>query len=209
MTSRLRTNLAILGQRAAASPKSEPMAPPPPSTRRDTTLDELIDTLPDGAVSAFTKSIQPILVNGCAAAACHGVSSKSDWRLLRIDTRQAASRYATLRNLEATLKLIDGEQPERSPLLTVPKAPHATAKEAVFNTRNLAQVEQLEAWVNRVSGRPSGQARIDKAGSTAPPDGGKTSVESPPADPFNPDEFNNSPASRRVTSGGSSKTSPN
>lgn len=215
-TLRLRGGLEILRQRRAAI-AANPPAPAPPTTRRDDALDRLVEMLPEGAVGTFTKSIQPLLVNGCAAAACHGPASTAEYRLVRIDTRQAASRYATLRNLDATLKLIDRQQSERSPLLTVPRAPHATAKSAVFTPRNAAQYDQLAAWVMRVAGdsgeppaalskatapskastaagRPQAaprQRRDTKPKSTAAAQEPKRSDQPPAVDPFDPSGFNN------------------
>jgi hypothetical protein len=198
-TIRLRGALDILRQRRAAAAASRP-APGPPATRRDDALDRLVESLPDGVVGTFTKSIQPLLVNGCAATACHGPSSTADYRLVRIDPRQAASRYATLRNLEATLKLINREASQASPLLTVPRAPHATAKSAIYGSRNAAQYDQLEAWVKRVAGdsnepdsKTASRTRKDAKSKSAV---ATTDANRPPAsvapavDPFDPSAFN-------------------
>jgi hypothetical protein len=205
-TIRLRGAVEILRQRRTAI-AANPPASNPPATRRDDALDRLVETLPEGAVGTFTKSIQPLLVNGCAAAACHGQASTAAYRLVRIDTRQAASRYATLRNLDATLKLIDREQPDRSPLLTAPRAPHATARTAIFGARNAAQYDQLAAWVKHVAGdkgaptdarsntssRPkaSTAAGRPKAESPAAPREQKSFDQPPAVDPFDPAGFNN------------------
>jgi hypothetical protein len=195
-STRLRGNLEILRQRQRST-LPETANHTPRLERPDSSLDQLVQSLPEGSVGTFTKTIQPILVNGCAAAACHGVASKSDWRLLRINTRQAASRNSTLRNLESTLKLIDREKPDQSPLLTVPRAPHANAKDAIFNARNAAQFEQLTAWVNHIAGEPPNRLAAPKRpnAATAPASTQPNSKtpQAAPTDPFDPAAFNNSP----------------
>jgi len=142
--------------KAAMEPKrphSAPSARPGKSSPSSEDLDRLIRGMPPGTVEKFTQTIQPLLANNCTAAACHGPTSKSDFRLSRIPIDRPASRRLTQRNLHATLKWIDSENPIASRLIVAPAGPHGTAKTAVFTDRQIVQYKHLVDWVRLVAGR--------------------------------------------------------
>ncbi len=114
---------------------------------------DILDKLPSDAVETFATSIQPMLINQCAAGGCHGLGSKSKFTLTRFNPRKTSSRAYTRRNLEAVLAQIDRGTPSASSLLTTPREPHGGAKLPVFHGRNLVQYEQLLRWVGRVTGQ--------------------------------------------------------
>ena len=130
-------------------------------------LDQLIHTLPVGTVETFTGSIQPLLLNHCSVANCHGVSSTNKLRLLRWPSGRPASRRLTQRNLHTVLTLVDRERPAESPLISTPIKPHGPLDKPVFTNHQLAKFKQLVAWVHEVSKSPA----------PAPPD---TVSEPPP-----------------------------
>ncbi|MFN0054702.1 MAG: hypothetical protein ACKV0T_21225 [Planctomycetales bacterium] len=100
----------------------------------------------------FTRKIQPILVNNCAAAGCHGANSESDFRLQRVLPGSLTSRVATERNLASVLQQIDPKTPRKSPLLTTPTGNHGRHGKAPFSgPRGADQLADLKAWVQRVA----------------------------------------------------------
>ncbi|HWC89866.1 MAG TPA: hypothetical protein VG433_09430, partial [Pirellulales bacterium] len=105
-----------LEQRAATTPKNSPPSDAP--SIQD--LDRTIGALPPGAVETFTTAVQPVLMNHCSTAGCHGPHSGGSLELLRITAGHTPSRRATQRNLYAVLQLVDRDQPGESPLLVVP-----------------------------------------------------------------------------------------
>ncbi len=121
---------------------------PGPSTYE---LDLMVRGMPPGTVETFVQTIQPLLVNRCGAAACHGQTSPSRFRLLRTPPEGLPSRRVTQRNLYAVLQWIDRAHPEQSPLVTVPLRPHGTARAPVFADHQLTQYRQLVAWCYRVA----------------------------------------------------------
>jgi len=127
-------------------------------------LDRLMRGLPRGTAETFANTIQPLLLNTCTAAGCHGPQSETDLRLLRFPLGKVASRRLTQRNLHAVLAMIDRNDPPASRLLTAPIAPHGTAKAAIFTNREVAQYKHLVDWVQRVaSNTPSAQpATVDR-----------------------------------------------
>ena len=44
-------------------------------------IDRRVRTLPTGTIETFTRSIQPMLLNYCATAGCHGASGTSSYAL--------------------------------------------------------------------------------------------------------------------------------
>jgi hypothetical protein len=101
----------------------------------------------------------------------------------------------THRNLAATLKTIDRRQPANSPLIQVPRKPHANAGRAIFGNRPLdvRQYRQLVDWVMQVGEEPDDTPSA-MAGHGKHPTGERTrrpaGAQQPADDPFDPDRFN-------------------
>lgn len=113
--------------------------------------------VPKAVVDAFAASVQPILQNHCSAAACHGPTTTSSFRLVRHPYGRPIAR-TTHENLRAVLELVDREHPSQSPLLMTPIKPHGRMREAVFKPRDTARYRQLVAWVQQVAGGSTGLA---------------------------------------------------
>jgi hypothetical protein len=138
-----------LEQPAEAPTKTAPASDAP--SIRD--LERTADALPPGCVEAFTTSIQPMLMNHCSTAGCHGSQSETPLQLMRVSAGRAPSRRATQRNLYSVLSLVDRERPGESPLLTIPTHPHGSVKSPIFSSRETNQYRQLVAWAYQVAGQ--------------------------------------------------------
>jgi hypothetical protein len=160
-------------------------------------IERVLETTPAEAVEEYTNSVQMLLLNRCGTSACHGNQAISQFHLMRPLKDRILPRRLTQRNLYATLQAIDFEQPDHSPLLTVPRAPHGGQKD-LFQGRQEAQWVQLRDWV-RLAAKTGDPAR--PATAEAPNDDIHRSVftptpaadppEPPPArDPFDPEVFN-------------------
>jgi hypothetical protein len=114
-------------------------------------LERLVRGLPPGSVETFTNSIQPLLVNHCSTAGCHGPQSENTWQLLRAPLGKSATRRVTQRNIASALDLVDRESPAASPLLTVPLRQHGTTRGPIFSSREIAQYKLLVDWVHEVA----------------------------------------------------------
>lgn len=113
-------------------------------------LDRMVRGMPPQTVEAFVQAIQPMLINHCGLAACHGQGAQTRFRLLRPPIGTQPTRRLTQRNLYATLEWIDREDPGNSPLLSMPAHPHGTARAPVFGSPQMAQYRQLLDWCYRV-----------------------------------------------------------
>lgn len=139
--------------KVAASP------PPPvdPNVRRAPVgptpqeLDRMVRGMPPKTVEMFSQAIQPMLVNNCSAAACHGHSVPNGFRLFRTSPDSPPSRLVTQRNLHAVLEWLDHDNPEVSPLLRYATQAHGTARVAIFTDRQMLQFRQLRDWCCRVA----------------------------------------------------------
>jgi hypothetical protein len=133
--------------------RTEPLHDPPKAeTSRDNSLsneelDRMIRGLPHKAIENFTQSVQPLLMNNCTTAGCHGPQSTSGLRLQRIPLDLPAGRRLTQRNIYAVLQYVDRENPLASRILTAPAGPHGTAKTAVFTEHQAMQYKRLVDWV--------------------------------------------------------------
>jgi hypothetical protein len=100
----------------------------------------------------FARRIQPVLVNNCTAAGCHGRDSQTGFRLSKVTPGKDASRHAAERNLAEILEQIDVKKPGSSPLLTVPRGNHGRRGREIFaGPRGEEQLAELARWVTAVA----------------------------------------------------------
>ena len=171
----------------------------------------------------FTERVQPILMNKCGNASCHGPAAENEFRLTRVRLTGGAHRVHSERNLAVTLRYVDQQSPDRSPLLVVPQGNHGRAGRTIFNGPFAHdQLQTLREWVRGVvaaqaaSAPPSrhpttaggnGLSIVPQPGNTDPyaipagvPSESRTSppASAPapvePADAFDPEAFNRAAA---------------
>ncbi|MCA9055069.1 MAG: hypothetical protein KDA75_14610 [Planctomycetaceae bacterium] len=99
-------------------------------------------------VAEFTRQIQPLLLNCCGNAACHGGQSPGDFQL-RPTAR--LNRLETDANLSDVLKWIDASNPEASALLTVPRQTDEFHVQAFRGPKSEEQFARLVDWVRLVA----------------------------------------------------------
>jgi hypothetical protein len=98
----------------------------------------------------FTRHVQPILMNKCSNAGCHGTRTVSSFQLT--PSHRGTSVSIAERNLAAVMKQIDLSRPSSSPLLTTLQGNHANSTMPIFRGRSGAvQMKTLRDWVGAVS----------------------------------------------------------
>lgn len=97
----------------------------------------------------FIARIQPMLMNGCGNADCHGRSSEREFRLMNVRSGHPAFARYTQLNYEMISRLINAKTPDQSPLLTAPRdTAHANLPNAPFRgSEGDRQFQVLAAWV--------------------------------------------------------------
>ncbi len=111
-TTRRRGWLAAgLATLAAASGGAVEILPPPPA--RPLAIPEPTASsanLPPDVVADFTRRVQPLVLNRCAAGACHGGPECPKPQFIRPDVRGGIDRRSTQANLQALLTAIGPER---------------------------------------------------------------------------------------------------
>lgn len=110
-------------------------------------LERLVRSLPGNTVEVFTATIQPMLLNSCATAGCHGPSPASKFTLLRPTIGQLPQRRLTQRNLYNTLSWVDHTSAADSKLLLAARQPHGPDSISSMAGLNYARYQELAAWV--------------------------------------------------------------
>ncbi len=171
--------IALLERRLAVAnaPKESPPSPVASKPHDDNaSQDELeqlaasVKDLPPGAVERFTRKVQPLLVNSCTTSGCHQAGSTQDYQLDRAVLHGLANRRITLRNLVATLELVDRDSPQDSALVTIPRRKHGGMDHPIFSSRQETQLTQIIDWVELVAPQGAGtNPSIAKTAKQAPP----------------------------------------
>ncbi len=98
----------------------------------------------------FARYVHPVLQTYCAR--CHNEGYDGEFQLVQIRSKQDRTRDALRANLDASLKLIDRENPPRSELLASSLRPHGRGpnKRPIFQGSNDRAYQILATWVNKL-----------------------------------------------------------
>ncbi len=96
----------------------------------------------------FARYIQPVLQLKCAK--CHNAGYEGTFQLVPIATPRQQTPDALRANLDATLRLVDPENPAKSELLSSTLRPHGLGakKRPILTGSNDRAYQILAAWVN-------------------------------------------------------------
>ncbi|MBA3315333.1 MAG: hypothetical protein M3552_02220 [Planctomycetota bacterium] len=156
----LRTALTIDPQHREARNSlrliAEPSNPVPSFVTNTTAEYDSASTLgglPPKIALEFVNGVQPILVNGCGNASCHGTTSKSAFTIQNARSGNAAFKALTQRNLETVRERIDLNDPAHSLIFTAPQTPgHGGSRRSIFaGPSGRTQLRTLLAWADAVA----------------------------------------------------------
>jgi hypothetical protein len=102
--------------------------------------DRVVPVAPE-TLQRFADRIQPLLINRCANAGCHGFWGESDFLLRTAGTRAREPRQLTLANMRASLAFVNQDDPPSSPLLVQSLQPHGTTEHVP-----LGKIDQQAAY---------------------------------------------------------------
>ncbi|MCA9076413.1 MAG: hypothetical protein KDA93_15400 [Planctomycetaceae bacterium] len=100
-------------------------------------------------VQSFVREVQPILLNKCGNAQCHGQASTNEFRLANTHRGMSGFRIFTERNISSVLLEIDPQEPSNSPILIEAFQPnHGETPKPIFSGRS-ADLHRaaLKKWV--------------------------------------------------------------
>ncbi len=108
--------------------------------------------LPPELVAEFTRRVQPLLVNRCAAGACHGGEESPAPKFVRRNMRAGMDRRSTLANMRSFLDAV-GPQRDAATIALLLASRHPTsAKLPSLVAPPLSPKERatLDGWLTRV-----------------------------------------------------------
>ena len=111
--------------------------------------------LPPQLMARFTKHVQPLLLNKCAAGACHGGPTAHEPHFNRGDVSGRIDRSVTLANVETLFRVI-GKEGNATPFLTAISARHpasSTGSSLAMVPLTTAERSTLERWLTAATGR--------------------------------------------------------
>lgn len=117
----------------------------------DEELDRTAKSVSAESLHEFTVRVQPLLMNYCATAGCHGPRPASTFHLERVYLNERTDPRTIRTNLHAVLKIVDRDNPTKSPLLNVPITAHGSGKKPIFTNHNAEHYRALAGWTARVA----------------------------------------------------------
>jgi hypothetical protein len=125
---------------------------------------QIFDLTPAQALNRaneFAQYVQPVLQKNCVK--CHSEKYQGEFQLIEVRTQRDRGNTDILRaNLDATLRLINQDDPSRSELLSAGLVPHGGSRNAIFKGPNDPGYQYLVTWIKRV--RPTPQRANAVAG---------------------------------------------
>ena len=111
--------------------------------------------LPREAAADYVSKVQPLLVNRCATAGCHGPGSGNSFELIRTKLGNAPPKSHSERNLTAVLEQVDRERPLSSPLLTKLRSEiKPISGRPSHGGLSQDQMQTLRTWIKSISKKP-------------------------------------------------------
>ncbi len=105
-------------------------------------INPIVSGMPKSIVDSFSRKVQPILSSRCAAADCHGSASENGFK---VSIPRHPNGSTTYRNLQASLRWVDPNNPSASPLLSAMVSHHGGVKPA-FNVES-NQYNSTIQWI--------------------------------------------------------------
>ena len=101
----------------------------------------------------FTTRVQPILMNRCGNATCHGsAAGQNDFQLTRVRIGTSSHRLRSERNLATILRYIDLQNPAESPILKLPTGLHGPKQQSAFGGPGGDEnLRDFQDWVRAVA----------------------------------------------------------
>lgn len=140
-----RLKLARRPAAVTSAPQAVTTASKPPPE-----LEDILTSISTPSLQQFTSFVQPLLLNRCSTATCHGAQSKSSFKLIKPSRGRAIPTRYTQRNLYNTWQTLNLQKPDQSSLINITTAPHGGTV-ALFTQREWDQYQRLVTWVRRAT----------------------------------------------------------
>ena len=144
-------------------------------------------------LGSFTRAIQPLLLNRCAAGACHGGPQGAEPKLLRGPIHGQANQRTTLKNLHSITTSIQHKSRDITFLSKILKH-HDKSKKPSVTKKSLLTTQEQELFATWLTSLPQESKTQPRAVSTFPQTQrvNQANFEQPqqqPASPHRPNRF--------------------
>ncbi|REJ91486.1 MAG: hypothetical protein DWQ34_01640 [Planctomycetota bacterium] len=130
------------------------------------------------ATEEFARRVQPLLVNKCGNATCHGRASSNTFRLENVKAGSRHQRLESDRNLRNILAQLNLDSPYSSPLLRKPQDNESLVHRGIFfGPRGEDQRKILNDWVELVASQQSESPVAPQTPSQPTPEPSSSEVE--------------------------------
>ena len=119
-----------------------------PASDDGQSVDIISTTMHPEIAALYSRKVQPILMNRCSQAACHGTQTKTGLMIKQPYAREFA-RIST-ENLASVLKYVRRESKEISPLLKYATKAHGIQKQAAISVAETQLLKELSEWIQFV-----------------------------------------------------------
>lgn len=99
----------------------------------------------------FTSRIQPLLLNKCGNARCHGTASSNKFQIVPSRVSGHGTRQGSERNLAEILRYIDTDNVAKSRLLSALQGAHGGKGTIFVGHSGTDQIKTLRTWVRTVA----------------------------------------------------------
>jgi len=99
----------------------------------------------------YMRKVQPLLMNKCGNAGCHGPNADNDLKLWNARPDSHGLRMASEHNQDVLFQFIDHERPDHSPLLRKPRESTPAHKNLFAADWQKPQFTLLEQWVRQAA----------------------------------------------------------
>lgn len=124
---------------------------------------ESLGGLSPETAAQFTSRVQPLLLNKCGNASCHGGASSNDFRLTLSRGAGRGTRQNTERNLYEILRFVDVDSVGNSRLLQTAQGVHGGKGTIFVGPAGTDQMKLLRAWAVAVAGEKQAERqKLDK-----------------------------------------------
>lgn len=96
----------------------------------------------------FSRRIQPILLNRCSQAACHGTQSQNDLRV--IEPYRSAYERVSAENLKSVMAHVSTEPKRLSDLLRYATTAHGIQRQAGISVTETELLSELTKWIEMI-----------------------------------------------------------
>ncbi len=159
-------------QARLAIAKSNPVYPTRHSSRLlskvtpNEVIYERVRQLEPMAIQSFSTQLQPLLLNKCAVAGCHGPNPRSKYQLINSRWTKTTPQNISFRNLYNSLQHVDFVNPEKSTILTKATSAHGGLRDALMSVNHEpAHLAKFVNWVRILTSEKLSHEEINGEGS--------------------------------------------